>query len=184
MRVATSGSVTGKPRSGRAQAPAAAAQIVRSSPTPSQPDEREVYALGLAVRADGDPSAAAEAFGRVDAVGGLLAPLARLRRARALATAEQDEAAADAFEQALADDQLPGVLRTAARLDAAETLMRLSRDDEALALFDAVALDADATDEEVADARWRAARLRREREDPEWAADAQATLGAAPWPGR
>ena len=154
---------------------------VRSSPTPSSFDEGELYRLALAASARGDPSAAAEAFARVDAAGGLLAPIARLRRAQALAAAGRDGAAADAFDRTLAGDRLPAVLRTATRLDAAETLARLTRDDEALALLEAVALDPEATRDEVADARWRAARLRRQRDDPAWTDDARAALVAAPW---
>ena len=156
-------------------------QVVAGSPTPSPLDERDLYALALAARATEDLSAAAEAFARVDAAGGILAPIARLRRAQALAAEGRDAAAADAFEQTLADERLPGVLRATTRLEAAEILTRLTREEDALALFDAVALDPDAAPEEIADARWRAARLRRERDDPAWTDDARASLLAAPW---
>ena len=149
-----------------------------ASPTPGSSGEvapigleatsRAAYRAALDARDGGDLDAAVAGFAEVRDGGGSLASMAALRLAQALAQAERDADAAEAFAVAIADPALPGAVLHVARIEHAAVLARLGRDADAVAALAAAA------------ARWRRAELLRDAGDALWVDDALAVVASAP----
>ncbi len=146
--------------------------------------ERASYLLGRSSFDAGDFDTAALALRRVEAGGGALPTVARLRLAQALAAPvdghRRDVEAVAAFRAAAADAATPDDLRLVALHESVSALLRLTRSDEALAALADIARDPAASAAEIASARWLAATSRREAGDASWQDDAAAVLATSP----
>jgi soluble lytic murein transglycosylase len=151
-----------------------------TAPRDVEEASRAGYRAALEARDGGDLDVAIAGFEAVRDGDGMLAPIAGLRLAQAVAQAERDAEAVDAFAIAVADPALPAALLHVARIEHAEALARLDRSGEALALLATAAVAAGAGTGDAAAARWRRAELLRESGDPLWVDEALAVVGSAP----
>jgi soluble lytic murein transglycosylase len=119
-------------------------------------------------------------FARVRQRGGPLASLAAMRQGQSHVLAERPREAIEAYAAAAGDPELPMASRVAASLDGASAAVAASRPAEALALLAPVGRELTATANDIAAARWQAARLLRDRGDVAWSAEALRALDAAP----
>ena len=183
----TEAPVTPQPTTTGTPAPSATATAT-ATPTPvatAAPSSRDViarayYRLALTARDGGDLETAVERFRQARDVEGPLAPIAALRLAQTLLSAERYEEGAEAFSAALADPELPGPLQHVTGIEYGDVLVALDRIAEALAQYDAAAGPTIASTSEAAAARWRSANARRSIDDPLWTGDALAVVALAP----
>ncbi|MPZ98649.1 MAG: transglycosylase SLT domain-containing protein [Dehalococcoidia bacterium] len=138
------------------------------------------YTAAVRSRDAGQYDLAAVQFGQVASAGGPLAPVAMMRAAQMLQIADRDGEAVDAFELALGMGGLPPPLEMVARLDAANTLWRLDRDAEVLAMLARVTLGNGAAGSQLAQAGWLRAQAKRAAGDAGWTADALAVVANYP----